>query len=144
MWQYVLRVVIQLVLIAPILLFGPFAVLLAVSTLGALTTLKPDQYAVALTYVLSGLAVPILLLSILLTTAVLRRKPWRIITTVGLCAGILGAVLWVVGTGGVTQPGRSAFDASTLTLFGGPILVAVWNLWRAWRRDAPPPATSHP
>lgn len=144
MWQSALRILAQLLLVAPVLLFSPLAIALAVTSLPAVVTLEREHFVVALTYVLSGLALPFLLLSILLTTRALRRAPWRVAVTIGLVAGMAGAVMWVVGVGGVTQPGRAAYDPSTLYLFGGPVAVAAWNLWRAWRREADAYATSHP
>lgn len=136
MWRPALRIFCQLALAGPVLWFSPFALGLAIASLASLATLEPDQIGPAVIFVLSGLALPFLLLSILLSTRMLRRPRWRLVVSIGLAAGVVGAVLWVVGTGGVTQPDRVPFDAWTLYIFGGPIIVAGWNLWRAWRPEA--------
>ncbi|MBL8516449.1 MAG: hypothetical protein JNM76_05705 [Betaproteobacteria bacterium] len=146
MWRSALRIAVQLVLVAPVLFFSPFALTLAVASLLAVATIGPKELDVILTFVLSGLSLPFLLMSILLTTRALRRSPWRWLVTIGLVAGVIGTVLWLVGTGGANQPGRIPYDTWTLYLFGGPVAVAGWNLWRAWRAEPPdaPGATSAP
>lgn len=144
MWRPALRISVQLALVAPVLILSPFAVALAVASLVSVASLELEELGMALTFVLSGLALPFLLLSILLTTRALRRAPWRVPITIGLVSGAVGAVLWVVGTGGVSQPDSVAYSPWTLYMFGGPVVVAVWNLWRVWRREADAPATSHP
>lgn len=149
MWRPALRIFIQLALSAPVLVLSPFALALSVASLLSAATLEPGQTCTALTFILSGLGLPFLLLSIVMTTRALRRSPWRLIISTGLIAGVVGAVLWVVGTGGVTQPERIPYDVWTMYLFGGPIIVAAWNLWRAWRNEVPADAastqvTSHP
>lgn len=47
MWQPALRILIQLLLVAPVLLFSPFAVALAVTSLPAVVTLDPEHFVVA-------------------------------------------------------------------------------------------------
>lgn len=138
MWKPALRIVCQLALTAPVLLLSPFAIVLALSSVISVTELTFEEFGVALTYILSGLALPFLLLSIVLTTRALRRKPWRLLVTMGLVSGVIGALLWMGFASGPSKPEALLLDPWSLYLFGGPIVVAGWNLWRAWQREEDP------
>lgn len=129
------RIVVQLLLVAPMVLLFPFALLLPFTGMAMLFEggAGAASLLLALAQVLAPLCLIVLFISIFLGTPTLRRAPWRGPVTAGLLGGVLVTVAWqaslLIGPDAFPE---AALNPYNLYVFGGAALVAGWNLWRAW------------
>ena len=131
MFRAFARIVVQLVLAGPMVFFYPFLVFATGHTVYDLFARPGSIGAFNLVFVAGGLGLTGLYASILLPTRWLRR-PWLRWTVTGFMA--LGIVLAVVflAIGGDTSRGLGENALYAAWGFGGPLIVALWNLRRMW------------
>lgn len=145
-----LRVVIQLLLGFPVVILGALAwpFLLSPFVPGFWTGAASRKEIGSMLFLAAGaygcLALP---LSVAMPASFVRNRRWLQIGF-SLCL-VGGSYVSVTALGGVGSSGRNSQNLfSTLWLFGGPLIVAVWNLWRFWQKPnsgscvtrTPPPA----
>lgn len=146
-WRTAGRVLMQGLLVAPMIAMYPFALMLAVMSplmLGS-SEFGPGRFAMVAAQLLAPIGLTFLFLSIVLTTRLLRSPHWREWMTAGLVCGLVATIIWQ-GTL-LAEPDASlalVFNPWSLYTFGGAVVVALWNLWRAWRREDRLAATPTP
>ena len=72
-----------------------------------------------------------------------KKKRW-VMTTIGLISGLSLAIFFICASWPSANPFSSRFELVGAWAFGGPAVVAVWNLWRFWKMKKEPNQPSQP
>jgi hypothetical protein len=128
------RIVVQLALVGPLVFFYPFLLFATGHTAYDLFARPGSIGAFNLIFVAGGLGLTGLYASILLPLSWLRRRALRWTVTAFMAFGIVLAIVFLA-IGGDTSSGlgENALWAAWVT--AGPLIVALWNLRRMWRRE---------
>jgi uncharacterized PurR-regulated membrane protein YhhQ (DUF165 family) len=132
------RIAIQLLLVVPMVLLFPFAVMLSFMSAVILVVPEPDKpgFLMTVAQLVAPVCLAFLFLSIFIGKARLRSPGWRRAITAGLVTGLVASVVWQVSVfsepDGYPSWEHVLFNA---VVFGGAVVVAGWNLWRAWRQE---------
>lgn len=136
----------QFILAAPIYVYSPFVWIPLASAFDPTSSSSITGRLFAFYLGVAGigglLALPI---SIFSSDAVLKEKKRRCaMTTVGLFLGISLAVFFICAAWPSANPFSSRFEPLGTWTFGGPAIVAAWNLWRFWKIKNKPNQTPEP
>jgi hypothetical protein len=126
------RIVIQLLLCGPVSAFYPFLLFATGHTAYDLFARPGAIGPFNLVFVAGGLGLTGLYASILLPTRWLRTRGVRWTVTGLMALGIVLAIAFLA-LGGDTSGGLGENAAWAAWGFGGPVLVALWNLRRMWQ-----------
>lgn len=127
------RIALQLVLSGPLVIFYPFLLYGTAMTLQTLVVAGPEAAANGTIVVAGGVGLTGLYASILLPLAWLRGKRWlRWSVTAFMAVGVLLSATFSWVEFGYGKPTDNPLWS--LWVFGGPLVVAVWNLWRMYAK----------
>lgn len=133
------RILVQLVVAGPIIIYMPFALLLGPVTL-ALALTGQAELSKGIAYGFGAFGLLGLYGSILVPLSAFHRVPAvRWLTITFLFLGIIASVVMAFAPGEQGETIAARPELFQVWLLGGPIVVAVWNLARLLR---PPAAAS--
>lgn len=125
------RIVLQSLLSGPVVFFYPFLVFATGHTVYDLFARQQALGAFSLIFVAGGLGLTGLYASILLPTRWLRTAWVRWTLTAFMALGIVLAFVFLA-IGGGTSTDLLENALWTAWTYGGPVVVALWNLRRMW------------
>lgn len=135
------RIVFQILLAGPVAAFYPFLAFATAHTAYDLVVRPQAVGLFSLIFVAGGLGLTGLYASILLPTRWLRTPWFRATVTALMALGIVLAIVFIA-IGGDAGKGLGENALWAAWGFGGPVIVAAWNLRRMWARPSggqPPP-----
>lgn len=135
-----IRAIIQLLLCVGVLPFYPFVLLLVASAFtpeswGDLSSFSFENWAVFMIYLAAVIGVPALFISIFAPPDKIKETHWlRNLVIAGLIGGSLTAVTFLA-FGVLPDAAKNNWHSllSGIWEIGGPLIVALWNLWRLWK-----------
>jgi hypothetical protein len=140
----VIRILIQLLMCGPMLALFPLAVIMGVAAICFAAVGKFDRLSEEVGYGFGWLGQLGLISTILIPAAFFKKRTWaRWAATVLISCGYLATAAILLDKGAGGRPAAANLWGD-VRLFGGPVFVGAWNLFRIWNRPSyPPPAVIH-
>lgn len=128
----VIRVLSQLILAGPVLLYTPLAIIVGIGAVYFAARGESHGFSKDVGYGFGWLGLCGLLASILVPTSVLRKTKWARFTVTALVSlGMLSAAAMLLEVG-AAESSFTKWNWWTIWLLGGPVTVGFWNLVRIW------------